>query len=166
MENENVPTTPTTVEVVPQKNNKKQIVLIASISVLVIAIIIVAAYFMLLGDNKKVFTNALDKTYKEVSNTINKLDDTPIKKDIFEKPVSIAANVKVNSNIEGLSLLNNYNFDLNIGMDYANKLLTLGAKVNNNSNKEIVSANLNYVNNGIYLEAPKLLNKVMLIPVL
>ena len=163
MENENVPTTPTTVEVVPQKNNKKQIVLIASISVLVIAVIIVAAYFMLLGDNKKVFTNALDKTYKEVSNTINKLDDTPIKKDIFEKPVSIAANVKANSNIEGLSLLNNYNFDLNIGMDYANKLLTLGAKVNNNSNKEIVSANLNYVNNGIYLEAPKLLNKVILL---
>ena len=48
-------------------------------------------------------------------------------------------------------------------MDYANKLLTLGAKVNNKSNKEIVSANLNYVNNGIYLEAPKLLNKVILL---
>ena len=72
MENENVPTTPTTVEVVPQKNNKKQIVLIASISVLVIAIIIVAAYFMLLGDNEKLHPDLIP--YEELEDSEKEYD--------------------------------------------------------------------------------------------
>lgn len=146
---------------VEKKNNTKQVIAIAGISLVVIIAIIVGAYFFMLGSNKKVFTNALEKTYKEVNNTLNKLNTHDFD-DLTSKPFMLETKVSVNSNLEELKILNNYDLGLNLGVDISKNLLTLDAKLNKD-NKELLNANLNYINNNLYLEAKQLLNKVILL---
>ncbi len=143
-------------------SNKSSGLLIIVISIIVLAGIIIGCYFIFLGDNKKVFANAINKTYKDVNDVIEKIDEVIPRENLLNNTFNINADIKVNSDLEDLSLLNNYTFNVNIGGDYAHKLLVMGADIKNKS-KKILSANINYNNNAIYLESKELLNKVLLL---
>ena len=132
-----------------KKNNTKQVIAIVGIALVVLGAIIAGTYFFMLGNNKKVFNNALEKTYMEFNNTLNKLDNFRYE-DLTTKPFKLETNITLDTNIEELKVLNNYDLNLALGADISKNIVTLGA-------------NLNYLNNNLYLEAKDLLDKVLIL---
>lgn len=144
-----------------KEKNSGLYVIIASI--LVLGVIIIGAYFFFLGNNKKVFTSALNNIYNNLNDTISEIEDVVPIHDLTKDAFLLHSKVNIDSEDENLKMFKDYNLSLDFGADYQNNLYTLKALLAN-TKENILDVNLNYNNQNLYLSSPKLFSKVIEIP--
>lgn len=81
-------------------------------------------YSVIFNSNPKTyFTNIINKVYEKSKEVTLKLDENKYDK----QPVNFAGELKIDTNIPEVKEYSNYKLNYNLGMDYANKKMILGA---------------------------------------
>ena len=148
----------------PTKNNKNTKIILIVLGVLIVVALIIGILWFLKGNNiKNVYYQAIDNLASNAITNINKIDEE------LNKPIGLNANISLDvktndSSMKALTnLLNKMNINMNVEMDYNNKLsnMTYDIKYNNGS---LIKADLILNNQNAYLDLNNLYNKTIKLP--
>ena len=148
----------------PTKNNKSTKIILIVLGVLIVVALIIGILWFLKGNNiKNVYYQAIDNLASNAITNINKIDEE------LNKPIGLNANISLDvktndSSMKALTnLLNKMNINMNVEMDYNNKLsnMTYDIKYNNGS---LIKADLILNNENAYVNLNSLYNKSIKLP--
>ena len=137
---------------------KRRIGKIILILILLLAAIGIGLYFGLkkLSSNPlSIYKKAINDTYSLVDNYLKESFDNLYNVNINEEPFQMNTNFTLNTNIEDYSMLNNYHYNLSLGIDIPSEQLNLSFGL---SDKEgsIIDLILAFINDRMYLESDEL----------
>ena len=137
---------------------KRRIGKIILILILLLVAIGIGLYFGLkkLSSNPlSIYKKAINDTYSLVDNYLKESFDNLYNVNINEEPFQMNTNFTLNTNIEDYSMLNNYHYNLSLGIDIPSEQLNLSFGL---SDKEgsIIDLILAFINDRIYLESDEL----------
>ena len=149
-------------EVVVEKPKKKRGKWFLILLLLIVAVA-VGLYFgfqRLTANPLSVYRHAINETYELLDNYLKENSNSSFTLSPFTEPWTINADFTVNTDMEELSLLNDYEYHLSIGMDYANETINLGLGLNEDT-EEILSLLISYLNDRAYLESDALFDRIL-----
>lgn len=140
------------------KNKKKNLfIVLIIISVLVLILIGLGVHYILTINNPKaIFTNINNYFYENLGKAITNSEQ------YIEQSYLYEGNVKINTNIEEYSFLNNETFNYSFGIDIQNEKAEAGIELIEGSSP-LISANANIKDNNVYVDLDELFDKVILV---
>ena len=128
----------------PIKSGKKVGIII--VLLVIISLLLGGVYFYLKS------SNSTSKIVKEMINSVyDKLDfDTVSSVNLEKESLYLTGNLVFNTNISELSILDGEKVDYRFGIDYPNKMIEMGATLDENGNK-IIDGDIYLLSNQIYL---------------
>lgn len=143
------------------KKSKLKFFIVGLLVIIAIAIGLYVGYKKLNNDPMSIYKDAINETYKFLSNEVKELEKKSFKNiDLSNDPAVFSLNAKLDSNIEGLEKFAGYNYSVNGGLDLKNKKLNAGVNISED-NASILSLIFSLVNNNIYLQSKELYDKVI-----
>lgn len=135
---------------------------IAGLLVIVaIAIGLYIGYKKLNNDPMSIYKDAINETYKFLSNGVKEIDKQNFKQlDFSNNPATFSLNAKLDSNIKELKNFTGYNYSINGGLDIKNKKLNAGVNISED-NASVLSLIFSIINDNMYLQSKELYDKVI-----
>lgn len=131
--------------------------LLLVIGVIVVILVGLGVHYLLTINNPKtIFTKASNTFFESLENGLTEAPK------FLENSYLYEGNVKINTNVEEFSFLNNETFNYALGLDIKNKKAEVGFKLVEGSNK-LVSVDANIKDNNIYVDLNELFEKVILV---
>ena len=147
---------------VPKNKNKKRGKVILILILLAIAIV-VGLYFGLerLNSNPlSVYKRAINETYQLLDDFLGKNEKGSFTLDPTKEAFLVDTNFTIDIDDEELSLLNNYNYDLSLGLDYPNNQMNVALGLNDEE-EEILNLLLSFLNDHAYLQSEELYDQIL-----
>lgn len=147
-----------------EQTNKKQkwkVILVGIFLLAAIAIGLYIGYKKLNSNPVSIYKTAITDTYNDLNNALKEKKKNDFSSFNFKTdPVTMNLEAKLDSNMEELKNFAGLTYNLSTSLDYANEKLygSIGIKEGNNT---IISGELSYENNNIYLKSKELLDKVL-----
>ena len=149
-----------TKEVKPKKKKTKAIIL-SILIIIAIGIGLFVGYQKLTSNPLSIYKKAVNNTYKLLNGYIedaaNKIE---FALEPLEEPFTINMDFTVNSNMEELAILKDYEYHLSAGLDYPKEQLYLDLGIKN-ENQEGLSLLLAYLNEHAYLESEEIFDRIL-----
>ena len=139
---------------------KGKLLIIILLLIIAVAAGLYVGFQKLNSNPKSVYKRAINETYELLDNYLKDNLDGTFKINPLEEAYSLNTSFKINTNNDELSFLNDYNYDLNIGLDYKNEIVNLNATLGND-NEKIVSLIMSYINGNAYLKSDEIFNKIL-----
>ena len=136
-----------------KKTNSKILIVIGLIVVILIGLGI--HYLLTINNPKTIFTKASNVFFESVETTLREVPEFLDKSYLYE------GNVKINTNIEEYTFLNNETFNYNLGLDIKSKKAEAGFGLIEGNNK-LVNLSANVKDNNVYVDLDELFEKVIL----
>ena len=136
-----------------KKTNSKILIVIGLIMVILIGLGV--HYLLTIKNPKTIFTKASNVFFESVETTLREVPEFLDKSYLYE------GNVKINTNIEEYTFLNNETFNYNLGLDIKSKKAEAGFGLIEGNNK-LVNLSANVKDNNVYVDLDELFEKVIL----
>lgn len=152
---------PTSQTTEPKKKkgiNKGLLIAIIAILVVMIAVGGYAAYLFFGVSPKKVHNNIIDEVFANATGFAEKLMASNYNADA--KTIKTSSTISFDTNLDELSMLKNYAFKIDAGIDRENNFVNSNFAILEKNN-EILNGNVYLLNNKAYFDSPKLYDRVI-----
>lgn len=138
--------------------NKGLLIFLIILAVIILAIGGYAAYLFFGVSPKKAHDDVIDEIFTSATGFAEKLMMSNYKADA--KTIKSKSILSFDSNLNELSMLKNYSFEINSGIDKENNFVNSNFAVLEN-NKQIINGNVYFINDKAYFDSLKLYNSVI-----
>ncbi len=143
------------------KKSKVRFLLIGFLAIIAIAVGLYIGYKKLNNDPVGIYKDSINSVYKALNNALKENKDKSINNiDLTKDPVAVNLNAKLESSIPELKNFSGLNYNINAGLDLANKKINVGLGIKENNNS-LISLILSIIDKNIYLKSPEIFNKVI-----
>ncbi len=142
------------------KKRKWKFIVGGLLFVVALAIGLFIGYSKLNSNPYGIYKDTINNIYKKVSRVLEESEKKSLNIDILNEPVNIRAQARLNTGMEELKLLNNLNYELQLGLDYKNKKGAVNLGISDDNNP-IVKLLLTLANKKLLLKSDELLNKTI-----
>ncbi len=142
------------------KKKKGKVVLIILLLLIAGSIGLYFGYQKLNSNPLSIYKKAINTTYELLDGYLKDNLETKFQLNPYEESFSLNTNFSVETSIEDLKKLNDYNYGFNIGIDYKNNILNLNANIKE-ENEQIIGLLALLKNNSLYLASDELFSKVV-----
>ena len=144
-----------------EKTKKKgKIILIVILLIIAIAIGLYFGYQKLALNPLNFYTKVINKTYDLANNFLEENFKDAMYINLNEEPLTINTSFTLDTNMEELSALKNYEYNLSLGLDVPKKQLNLSLGLSENT-ETIINLLLSFVNDKAYMKSDELYDQVL-----
>ena len=158
LEEENVIQT-TSNETKPKKKKGKIIVIILLL-LIAIAIGLYVGIQKLTTNPMSIYKSAINETYDLVDNFLEEQLKNAMQVDLSKEPVLVNSNFTLTSNMDELSALSDYEYNLSVGLNIPEEQMNLSLGLADDNGK-IIDLLLAFINNRAYLQSDELYDQVL-----
>ncbi len=149
----------TKVEAKPKKK-KTKIVLILILILIAIAIGLFVGYKKVVSNPLSIYKNVINEVYDLANNYLEEnLKDT-MDINLQQEPVMISSRFTIDSNVEELAVLSDYEYELATGLDLEKEQINVSFGLHND-NEQIINLLMLFLNDHTYLKSDELYNQVL-----
>ncbi len=143
----------------PKKRMGKWLILLL---VLVVAILIglYLGFQKLTINPLNVYKTAINDTYNTIDQYLKENTNSNFDVALYEEPWTLDANFTVQTDLEDLDFLNQYQYQIALGSDYSQEQVNLDLGINDEE-EEIFDIFISYLNNKAYLKSDALFQQVL-----
>ncbi len=142
------------------KKRKWKFLIGGLIFVIALAIGLFIGYNKLNSNPYVIYKDTINDIYKSLNKVLDESKKEALNIDVLNEPINIRAQAKLNSDMEELKLLNNLNYELQLGMDYKNKKGAVNLGISDDDSP-IVKLLLTLANKKLLLKSEELFDKTI-----
>lgn len=148
-------------EVNQNKRNKGTKVTLVILGIVIVALITLAAYWFLIrgsGSTENIYYKAIDSLASSLNQNVTTVEEN------FQKPVKVNSNITLNLKTSDsdmkkvFNILNNMELDMDIAMDYQNKIANMDYNIKYNKNS-LLNASMYLYDQDAYMDLKNLYNR-------
>ena len=147
-----------TVLVKPKKRKKFIIILI--LIIIAIAVGLFLGYKRLTSNPLSIYKKVINETYDLANNFLEENVKNTMSINLKEEPLTINTSFTLDTNIEELKALKNYEYQLSIGVNPSKEQMNLSLGLSDD-NENILSLLLAFLNDRVYMKSDELYSKVL-----
>lgn len=146
-------------DILPKKNTKKRIIIMV-LMVIAIGIGLYFGYREITLNPFNVYKRAINETYDLASNYVLENSKDIIDIDLAKDPFNIKTSFKLDTNMEELSILKDYDYTIAIGTDAKKEQLDMSLGMNK-GNENALDLLFAFLNNRVYLKSESLYPEIL-----
>ena len=146
-------------DILPKKNTKKRIIIMV-LMVIAIGIGLYFGYREITLNPFNVYKRAINETYDLASNYVLENFKDIIDIDLAKDPFNIKTSFKLDTNMEELSILKDYDYTIAIGNDAKKEQLDMSLEMNK-GNENALDLLFAFLNNRVYLKSESLYPEIL-----
>ena len=146
-------------DILPKKNTKKRIIIMV-LMVIAIGIGLYFGYREITLNPFNVYKRAINETYDLASNYVLENFKDIIDIDLAKDPFNIKTSFKLDTNMEELSILKDYDYTIAIGTDAKKEQLDMSLEMNK-GNENALDLLFAFLNNRVYLKSESLYPEIL-----
>lgn len=149
--------------VVPEESKRKKrkkILVILILLLIAIAVGLFLGYQRLISNPLSIYKKVINETYDLANNFLEENFKDAMYINLSEEPLIINASFSLDTNMEELSALRNYEYNLSLGVDVPKEQINLSLGLSDD-NEDIINILLAFINDKAYMKSDELYDKTL-----
>ena len=144
----------------PKRKKSKKFLVILLLLIIAVAIGLFLGYQRLTSNPLSIYKKVINETYDLANNFLEENFKDTMYINLNEEPLTINASFTLDTNMEELSALRNYEYQFQVGLDIPKEQINLSLGLSDN-NEDIVSLLIAFINDRAYMKSDELYNRVL-----